>query len=54
MSMSDEKLRILKMVENGKITAEEGVKLIEAIATAYTSSNLHNLAKLINKRKQSA
>ena len=31
MSMSDEKLRILKMVENGKITAEEGVKLIEAI-----------------------
>ncbi len=30
------------------------VKLIEAIATAYTSSNLHNLVKLINKRKQSA
>ena len=28
--------------------------LIEAIATAYTSSNLHNLVKLINKRKQSA
>jgi predicted transcriptional regulator of viral defense system len=30
------------------------VELIEAIATAYKSSNLHNLAKLINKRKQSA
>ena len=30
------------------------VELIEAIATAYTSSNLHNLVKLINKRKQSA
>ncbi len=30
------------------------VDLIEAIATAYTSSNLHNLVKLINKRKQSA
>ena len=30
------------------------VKLIEAIATAYKSSNLQNLAKLINKRKQSA
>ena len=30
------------------------VVLIEAIATAYTSSNLHNLVKLINKRKQSA
>ena len=28
--------------------------LIEAIATAYKSSNLQNLAKLINKRKQSA
>ena len=30
------------------------VDLIEAMATAYTSSNLHNLVKLINKRKQSA
>ena len=29
-------------------------ELIEAIATAYKSSNLHNLAKLINKRKHSA
>ncbi len=28
--------------------------LIEAIATVYKSSNLQNLAKLINKRKQSA
>ncbi len=31
MDINNEKLRILKMVENGKITAEEGVKLIEAI-----------------------
>ena len=29
-------------------------ELIEAIASAYKSSNLHNLAKLINKRKHSA
>ena len=29
-------------------------ELIEAISTAYKSSNLHNLAKLINKRKHSA
>jgi predicted transcriptional regulator of viral defense system len=29
-------------------------ELIEAIATAYKSSNLHNLVKLINKRRQSA
>lgn len=29
-------------------------ELISAIATAYSSSNLQNLAKLINKRKQSA
>jgi len=28
-------------------------ELIEAIASAYKSSNLHNLAKLINKRKHS-
>jgi predicted transcriptional regulator of viral defense system len=29
-------------------------ELMEAIATAYKSSNLQNLAKLINRRKQSA
>ena len=30
------------------------IALIKAVATAYKSSNLQNLAKLINKRKQSA
>lgn len=29
--MNDEKMRILKMIENGKISAEEGIKLLEAL-----------------------
>ncbi len=29
--MNEEKLRILKMIEEGKITAEEGAKLMEAM-----------------------
>lgn len=29
--MGDEKLQVLKMIEEGKITAEEGVKLLAAV-----------------------
>ena len=29
--MSEEKLQVLKMIEEGKITAEEGVKLLAAV-----------------------
>lgn len=36
--MNDEVMRILKMVEDSKITAEQGAKLIEAIETATASS----------------
>lgn len=31
MSTSEERLKILKMVQEGKITAEEGIQLIEAL-----------------------
>lgn len=31
MATSDERLRILKMVQEGKITAEEGIQLMEAL-----------------------
>ena len=31
MSISEERLRILKMIESGRVTAEEGSRLIEAL-----------------------
>lgn len=34
MTTSDERLRILKMVEQGKISAEDGSRLLEALSTA--------------------
>ncbi|WP_050179920.1 DUF4097 family beta strand repeat-containing protein [Domibacillus robiginosus] len=37
--MSEEKLRILKMVESGVISADEAVKLIEALEKSSTASN---------------
>ncbi len=37
--MSDERLQILKMLEEGKITAEEASKLLEALKTAETTDD---------------
>ncbi len=37
--MSDERLQILKMLEEGKITAEEAAKLLEALKAGETSDN---------------
>lgn len=34
MTTSDERLRILKMVEQGKISAEDGSRLLEALSAA--------------------
>jgi len=31
MSSSEERLQVLQMIQNGKITAEEGVKLLESL-----------------------
>ena len=36
--MSEERARILQMVSEGKITAEEGAKLLQALGTAQSSS----------------
>ncbi len=38
MSLSEERLRILKMVEEGTITTEEGVKLLEALRSGEQSA----------------
>ena len=34
MTRADERIQVLKMVESGQITAEEGVKLLEAMESA--------------------
>ncbi|HMO59881.1 MAG TPA: hypothetical protein PKA05_07130 [Roseiflexaceae bacterium] len=34
MSLSEERLRILKLIENGLVSAEEGARLIDAIGEA--------------------
>jgi hypothetical protein len=36
MSLSDERLRILKMIEGGQVTADEGSRLIEALGEEAT------------------
>ena len=40
--MSDERLQILKMLEEGKITAEEAAKLLEALKTAEATGGNDN------------
>ena len=40
--MSDERLQILKMLEEGKISAEEASKLLEALKTSESASNNGN------------
>jgi len=37
--MKEEKLQVLKMIEEGKITAEEGVKLLAAVETEEQAKN---------------
>jgi hypothetical protein len=38
MQMSEERARILQMVSEGKVSAEEGVKLLNALKSAQSSS----------------
>jgi SHOCT-like domain len=38
MTTSEERLKILKMIQEGKITAEEGVKLMEALESSKAVS----------------
>lgn len=41
--MKKEKMQILKMVEEGKITTEEGVELLDALETREETENLKNI-----------
>ena len=47
--MSDEKLQVLKMIEEGKITAEEGVKLLSAVESDNKVEVNKNVKYLIVK-----
>jgi len=38
MTTSEERMKILKMIQEGKITAEEGAKLLQALAVAAPSA----------------
>ena len=38
MATTEERLKILKMIEEGKVSAEEGAKLLAALASAKTSA----------------
>lgn len=40
--MREEKLQVLKMIEEGKITAEEGVKLLAAVETEEKKESTDN------------
>ena len=37
--MSDEKIKILEMIQNGKITAAEGLELLQALDDSFIQQN---------------
>lgn len=46
-NLKNEKLQILKMVEEGKISSDEGIKLLEAIENANNNDSVNKKAKWI-------
>lgn len=48
--MQGEKLQILKMIENGKITAEQGAELIKALEDVNSLKDNGGTAVIANKR----
>jgi hypothetical protein len=47
MATSEERLKILKMIQEGKISAEEGMKLLEALGQATKSATAAPRADLL-------
>ncbi|HEY3316621.1 MAG TPA: hypothetical protein VGL40_15260 [Bacillota bacterium] len=45
--MNEERLQILKMIESGKITAEEGAKLLTAVETGQGEEQTPHSAKFL-------
>ena len=44
--MNEDQMKVLKMIEAGTITAEEGYKLMEAVGSAPKKSNVSNNKKI--------
>ena len=49
---SEERIQILKMIENGKISAEEGMKLMEAVDSGQSSDEGAGAAVATRPRKK--
>lgn len=45
MASSEERMRILKMIDEGKITAEEGAKLLAALGAGEKSGRTRNFSR---------
>lgn len=53
MASPEERLRILQMIQNGKITAEEGVKLLDSLEKGDPRSSQGKSSPQGNESKQS-
>jgi len=50
MTLEEERMQILKMIEEGKITAEEGAKLLEALEASSKSEEAPRAGKWFRVR----
>lgn len=50
MASSEERMRILKMIDEGKITAEEGAKLLAALSAGEKSGRTRNFSRLLGDK----
>lgn len=46
MATAEERLRILKMIDEGKISAEEGARLLSALSEVRRPSNVPNMPRM--------
>ncbi len=51
MVTSEERLRILKMVQDGKISAEEGIRLMDALNESGRSKNTKTVMEPVTSRR---
>ena len=54
MTTPEERMRILKMIQDGKITAEEGARLIQALDTQKSASTAGKAAASAQESREAA
>ena len=54
MTTPEERMRILKMIQDGKITAEEGARLIQALDTQKSAANAGKAAPPAQEAREAA